>query len=527
MATTANRVFSLLAVVLASCLAIIGSHRLDREPPRRTPTKNADETQREISAQVDQALCDAWQSRPTSQADTLLISRRLSLALVGSIPSLEEIRWIEARPGGSALDDWTDRLLEDPRFNDYFAERLARAFVPSLPAQLFFTYRRNRFVSWLSDQMARRPPYDRMVWEMLTAEGVWMDKPAVNFVTSHERDPVLLAGRTTRAFLGLRLDCAQCHDHPFARWKQSDFRGLAAFFSETQLGFFGVRDEPSPYRVSEEDGMVGEIIEPVVPFDPSLDPARGRKRERLANWVISPSNPFFAKAAVNRFWTLLIGDPLTAAVDDLESPEKVPDVLDILADDFRDQGHDLRRLIRNITATAAFRAKSEFHSPEQPADHPPFRSFPVRRLRSDQLAGSILQSSQLQTMNGGEHWIFRFVAFIDRFNFVEEFGDRKDEELEPASGNLPQRLLMMNGNVVNDRGNRNLFSTFRRLSAFSPSDEKCVETAYLVCLTRRPDPEELEKFSAMLKSTAGKQREQVVADMLWSLVNSTEFAWNH
>src|SRR5262249_39591740 len=155
----------------------------------------------------------------------------------------EELRQFEGLPPDERLDWYLEHILADRRFADYFAERFARAFVGTEGGPFVF-YRRRRFVNWLADEMAANRPYDQIVRELIATEGLWTSKPASNFVSvtaqqdnHNQPDPVRLAGRVTRAFLGLRLDCAQCHDHPFADWKQSDFEGLSAFFGQTHLGF--------------------------------------------------------------------------------------------------------------------------------------------------------------------------------------------------------------------------------------------------------------------------------------------------
>ena len=173
--------------------------------------------------------------------------RRLSLALTGSVPSLEEIRRFEARPEGRGSTAWLDDLLRDRRSADYLAERFARAFVGTEDGP-FILFRRRRFVAWLSDAILENRPYDAIVRDMIADSGVWTDHPATNFVTvtfdreAERPDPERLAARVARAFLGVRLDCAQCHDHPFQPWKQADFRGLAAFFGGVRSDLRGIRD---------------------------------------------------------------------------------------------------------------------------------------------------------------------------------------------------------------------------------------------------------------------------------------------
>ena len=186
---------------------------------------------------------DASQAAPD-----LAVARRLALGLMGTVPSLEEIRQFEYLPDNERLPWWIDHILQDRRSADYLAERLARACVGTEGGPFIF-FRRRRFVEWLGDQVANNRPYDQIVRDLITSDGLWTDKPATNFITvtskpdkKNQPDPIRLAGRVTRAFLGLRLDCAECHNHPFADWKQADFRGLAAFFGQTQVGFTGIHE---------------------------------------------------------------------------------------------------------------------------------------------------------------------------------------------------------------------------------------------------------------------------------------------
>ena len=196
---------------------------------------------------------------------------------------------------------------------DYFAERLARAYVGAENGP-FLLYRRRRFVSWLADQLAQNRPYDALVRDLIADDGLWTDKPATNFVTvtaqqdkQNQPDPVRLAGRVTRAFLGLRLDCAQCHDaKPPSEWKKIDFEGLSAFFGQTHVGFTGVGDGAGDYVVEDRRTKTQRTVEPRVPFAAELLPEQGTRRQRLAAWVTHPKNPYFARAAVNRVWAAAV-----------------------------------------------------------------------------------------------------------------------------------------------------------------------------------------------------------------------------
>ncbi|MBO0697505.1 MAG: DUF1549 domain-containing protein, partial [Zavarzinella sp.] len=234
---------------------------------------------RSVVSQVDDAFRKQWQSeglKPANPAADLLQARRLSLALMGTVPSLEEVRQLEALPPDQRIPWYLDHVVSDSRFSDYFGERLARAYVGTEGGPLIF-FRRRRFVSWLSEQVAANRPYDQIVRELIAGHGLWTDHPATNFVSvtvqndkQNEPDPVRLAGRVTRAFLGMRLDCAQCHNHPFAEWKQADFQGLAAFFGQTHVGFRGIQDGGGEFEAEDRYTKAAHVIEPKVPFHPEL-----------------------------------------------------------------------------------------------------------------------------------------------------------------------------------------------------------------------------------------------------------------
>ena len=493
---------------------------------------------------VDRTLAKEWKdvgATPAAAAPDLLVLRRLSLALFGMIPSLEEIRSFEADTRPDRLDHWTRRMLADPRFNDYFAERLARMVVGTEGGQ-FIIYRRDRFVEWLSRQLKDGVPWDQTVHSMLTQQGLSTDRPAVNFVAAAinegDIDENKLAGRTARAFLGQRMDCAQCHDHPFAVWKQEQFEGLASFFGQTKQTITGVEDMPvqngvqQEYKVQDRKTLKDRVVEPRVPFHSEWMPKEGSRREKLAAWITHPENRRFERAIANRVWGFVYGKPYLEPVDDLEDPKDgETDMLDVLGKEFREKSYDLRRLVQTIVSSKAFRTSSE---PPAGADEKAtylsechWAVFPLIRLRPEQVIGSMLQSSSVQTVDYNSNLLFRLIRITRRNDFVKEYGDFGDDELQLHGGTIPQRLLMMNGQLAAEVFEAGFFNPTSRLSVMNSSDEKCVENAYLVCLTRRPNPEESIHFSGRLKDLRGGERQKAVEDMMWSLVNSTEFSWNH
>jgi hypothetical protein len=510
-------------------------------------------------ARLDAKFAAMWRQAgvvPAKPAPELQVLRRLSLALHGTVPSLEEVRRFEADDRPDRLDHAVRAMLADRRFADYFAERLARSFVGTEQGQ-FIVFRRDRFVNWLSEQLQQNTPYDQIVRELIADTGLWTGSPATNFITAAVNDGDIdenkLAGKTVRAFLGQRIDCAQCHDHPFEHWKQGEFEGLAAFYGQAKVSIVGVEDKtkkdgiPVEYEVEDRHTLENRQVAPTVPFHSEWLPQDGARRERLAAWVTHSENRRFERAIANRVWGLLFGRPYSEKafnrpVDDLpDPPEGEFDVLDLLGADFRAHGYDLRHLIQLIASSQAYRLDSAYEFPEEPTGsfgeqlaelgrlEGQWAVFPLTRLRPEQVIGAILQSGSIQTIDQNSHLFFRAIKFFQSNQFVEQYGDLGEAELQDRGGTIPQRLLMLNGELAGKAAEANPINAVGRIAAMASTDEKCVETLYLVLLSRRPTPAELEHFTTLLADAkeTDKRRTRVVEDIAWTLFNSTEFSWNH
>lgn len=603
----------------------------------------------ETAAEVDTAFRQQWSENtppliPARQADALTVARRMYLALAGTIPSLEEIREFESSPAVHSEHPaqwWLASILDntgddgDRRFAEYFAERLARAYVGTEDGP-FLLYRRRRFVTWLADELhVPHPRYDQIVRKMLASEGLWTDKPAVNFLTrtikpndgdENDPDPEELASRVSRAFLGMRLDCARCHDHKFEDWTQQQFHGLAAFFGQADMRFTGVRED-AERTYSFEVATTGEQqqVAPGVPFDQELWNPEGSLRQQLANWVTHPKNEFFARATVNRVWALLFGRAMIEPVDDMTTVVGVdgtwPAPLEILARDFVAHDYDLKRLIKVIVSTQIFQAESALGSLEaddfesisawlasdltvpppadsdesidtqrlaahlesacasgkldpialfKPVEDAKFESlvarlnpaaraalaelssteqrahlaawiehetgqsyedtwavFPLSRLRPEQVSGAILQSAKIQTVDHESHILIRLARAQATNEFVRRFGDAGDDELSRRGGTIPQRLLMMNGNLVKEQTKQELMTAAGLVADISQDNHAAIDGAYLCVLSRHPTPEEVAYFERQFTSPDAAPKSQRVEDLFWTLINSTEFSWNH
>ncbi|MBL8957868.1 MAG: DUF1549 domain-containing protein [Myxococcaceae bacterium] len=463
---------------------------------------------------VDAAFERDWaaaQVVPAPAAHELLIYRRLVLGLCGTVPSLEELRAFEADARADRLERALDRLLDDGRFHRSFAERLARVFVGTQRGA-FLVYRRDRFVDWLETELRRNTPYDQLVRSMVTARGVWTGSPATNFVTSAVVDGTvdadLLASRTARAALGLRLDCAQCHDHPFADWSQAQFKGLAGFYAGLEVGGLGVVQR-------EATGAA--------PYGTAWVPQTGEPRERLAAWLTDPHNVRFSRAAVNRVWGVLAGRPLVEPGDDVPL-NAGGEALAALANGFVEHGHDLRWLVRTIARSKAYRLSSELPATaDRPALEKVWAVFALSPLRPEQLAGALLQAASVRTVDLDSHLAVRVLRVLRETEFVEAYGDSVDDALAAKNATVSQALLRMNGELPHELLGANPFSAVGRIAALARSDADALDAIFLSFFSRRPEAHEREALEPMLAVERGRGAE----DVAWALFNSPELLWNH
>lgn len=546
------------AVPIGLVISLAGGGPSER-PRRLAPTTRASG---ELTAGIDAALERAWREAgvtPGPEVDDLAFARRVWLDLLGTIPSLAEVRAIQALSAAApsraaAREALVDRALADPRFSWALAERLAQVAVGADARPDDLLYRRRRLVSWLAEQVERQRPWDALVRELITARGLSTDSPAANFVLSQDRDPIKLAARTTRAFLGVRIDCAQCHDHPFTDWTRAQFEGVAAFFSEVDADLGGVRDRPGrplwldatgavvpggeggagAMAMGDGDGDGLRRVEPGVPFGPELLPAGAlpTRRQALAAWVTHPDNPYFARAIANRIWTWLLGVGLVEPVDELDTTRpRLPELLDLLGRDLAEHRFDLERLIRAIATSRAYarasRAEGEDEAPERARRL--WASYSLQRLRGPQLGAALFQATSFWTWDRRRNQVLRMARFFALEEVTRRHGDDLDAEA-PEDETLLQRLLLMNGEQLHQRlKDDDPFGPITRIPLLSPDDGVAIETAFLMTLTRLPTPEERAWLLDELRAAGPRQEDRAAffANLMWAQVNSTEFGWKH
>lgn len=500
------------------------------------PSPPADLTQ--AAGKLDALVAARWAAagvEPAADAGDLTILRRLTLALVGSVPSTEELREFEADTGSDRLQRWTARLIADRRFVEYLGAKFAAAFIDSGGDDLK-PHQQMRFAVWLGEAIQNGRGYDELAREIVSGQGVFADRPATTFVAAElaagDEAAQRLAARTSRVLLAQRIDCAQCHDHPFADWTQDQFEGLAAHYGQARFRNALVLDtNRGPFVIDDTRAGLKRDVEPAVPFEPGWAPTGGLSRERLAEWVTHPENRYFRRAIANRVWGLMTGRPLVTPVDDLPAPGAEPDALDLLGDDLAAHGYDLRRMIHLIVASRPFQLDSA-HPGLDTGDQQLLATlertqavFPVTELDADQLFRSMNQAASARTIRPETASSYAIIRRIEaQFRFRRDYGD-KPAEAGAETSDIPEAVQRLSGYAVQRMSRAEISNALGRL-ALAATTEDVVERSFLACLTRPPTAEERAYFLQEPARNVNR-RGQLAEDIYWTLFNGAEFCWNH
>ncbi len=487
-----------------------------------------------LTARIDAVLAARWAEsniRPVPIADDGEFLRRVSLDLIGKIPTAAEARDFLDDPGKGKRLALVERLLDSPAYTTRATETWRRILLPEADTDDVARAVAGQFEAWLRKKVIEEAGYDRIVREILTARlnvqnpdmnvGPLAPSPA-SYYMAKENKPENIAGGVARVFLGIRLECAQCHNHPFASWKREQFWSLAAFFADMPPpqqaeNVFVSRRSPDAPPIRELTIPGTKKVVKATHLDGSTPQWRPRAdtREILAEWVTAPDNPYFAKAVVNRVWARFFGVGLVEPVDDLDgAPEsELSGLLDELAVQFRAHGYNLKFLTRVLTATRAYNLSSVANPTESAT--PMFASMPVRGLSPGQLFDSLTQAT------GSE-------SFEARARFLELFSSRAERPVE-AETTIIQALTMMNGTYIDGATNPETSEVLGAIvkAPFLDTPGR-IETLFLATLTRRPKPEELAHLVQFVdRRKTDEDRDKALADIFWAILNGPEFHLNH
>jgi hypothetical protein len=461
--------------------------------------------------------------------------RRVFLDLCGKLPTPAEVQAFVADAGPDKRARLIDCCLDDKDYAAYFAMRWGTILRNSQLAgseQVAYA-----FHDWLRDMIGRNRPYDEFVRGIVAASGEWPEAPAVNWYWQMRDDQLHQpVADTAQVFLGLRLQCAKCHHHPYERWSQDDYYGLAGFFARLGRKSFG---EPPPYysartrTTGETNPRTGQPIEPKLLDGPVLDiPPEEDPRQKLVDWMARPDNPFFAKALCNRMWGHLLGRGLVDPVDDLRetNPPSNPELLDALAKDFVAHHFDVKQLLRTICNSRTYQLSSVSNAFNR-HDRQNHTRYYGKRLEAEVFLDSVDQVCGTRTHF---HKMSRQARAVDlpHEGFGSYFLDVFDrpprssacECARSTGASLPQVLHLVNSSDIEDKIASDRGRVARLVKSKTPP-EKTVEELYLAALARYPDAGELSKALAYLARQKDERRG--LEDLVWALLNTREFMFNH
>ncbi|HLK57236.1 MAG TPA: DUF1549 and DUF1553 domain-containing protein [Chthonomonadaceae bacterium] len=485
--------------------------------------------------------------------------RRVTLDLTGALPTPVEARAFAANTDPKKREKLVDALMAKPEFIDFWTYKwsdMLRVNRGTLKDKGMWAY-----YSYIHDAVRDNKPWDAMSREILTAKGnTFLDGPANYFRTALK--PEELAENVSQGFLGIRMQCAKCHNHPLEKWTQNEYYGMANIFARVKfkadLGIY-VNDEMTVYNAASGDLIQPRLGQPVPP-KPLGGPVLASnthidRRVAFAEWLTRPDNWYFSHSIVNRVWAHFMGRGLVEPVDDLRetNPASNPELFDALADDFVKHGFDLRHLMRQIITSQAYQLSSA-PTPENARDDRYYSHFLVRRMTAEELLDALSQVSGKPEEFPGMPPGLRAVQLPDthvKSDFMDTLGRPPrvitcecERSQEP---NMAQALLFINGELINRKMTAD-DGLVDRLVKAGKSDTEILDEIYWATVGRAPRPAERDSDLAALhkaltaipvpattsnapapdpKAQNNQARRRVFEDMLWVLVNSKEFLFNH
>lgn len=466
--------------------------------------------------------------------------RRAHIDVVGLYPKPEEVRAFLADANPKKREALIDSLLQRKEFTELWVMKWAellqiRSNIPGNNNRPPFYKNALLYHNWLSERIAKNVPLDDIVVELLSATGGTVSNPPVNFYQT-ELDQLKLTENVAQVFMGMRIQCAQCHNHPFDRWTMDDYYGFKAFFSQ-----IGRKNTDDPQEVIIFNSKSGEsrhfvtnaVMKPkfLGGETPELKPGEDRRRV-LAEWLVSPKNPYFARNIANITWAHFFGTGIVDPVDDVRvsNPPSNPELLAALAENLVGSKYDMRKLVKDICTSMTYQRSTKVNE-SNAGDKKNFSHAQVRRVRAEVLLDAISQITETPNKFQGLPLGARAVQIADGAvsnYFLTTFGRAKREsvcscevKMEPT---LSQALHLMNGDAVNDRIRQG--KVVAKLIEAKKNDREIVEDLYLRVFGRLPLDKEWQPIQQTL-AAAPDQRQQALEDVFWALMNSKEFYFNH
>jgi len=478
---------------------------------------------------------------PSDVAEDETFLRRIHLDITGLLPTAEEYRAFAADKDPEKRAKKIDELLERKEFTEMWVMKwseLLQVRSDNNIAQGISYKSALLYHGWLQERIANNEPFDEVVKELIASTGGTFAEPQTNFYQV-ERDTLKLSENVAQVFMGMRLQCAQCHNHPFDRWTMDDYYSWAAFFA--QIGRKQGVDPREQIIYNRGSGEVKHIIggrnmEPKFLGGAKPEVKGKDRRAVLADWLASPENPYFSRNIVNVVWQHFFGVGIIDPVDDvrISNPASNPELLTALAENFEGEwNYDFRELVRAITNSATYQRTTKA-TPSNESDLNNFAKARIRRQRAEVMLDTITQVTDTENKFTGLPLGARAVQIADGRTsnyFLTTFGRATREtvcscevKMEPS---LSQALHLMNGDTVTrkiEQGN-----LVKDMLAAKKTPEQIIEEIYVRSLTRRPTGEEVKQLLSQVEAVGDDEAEKVnvLNDVFWAVLNSKEFMFNH
>ncbi len=458
--------------------------------------------------------------------------RRVYLDIVGLPPTLDEYNRFMSSKEGAKRSKLIDELLERKEFSEIWVNKWAELL--QVRSSITISYKAMfLYYNWLVEKVSKNMPMDQMVQEILGANGGTFKNPSTNFY-QNTTDTLALTENVAQVFMGMRIQCAQCHNHPFDRWTQDDYYGFAAFFS--QIGRKTGEDYRETIVFNSGGGEVnhpvgGRVMKPKYLGGEAPDVNGKDRRVILAKWLASPQNPWFAASFANRVWAHFFGLGIVEPVDDfrVSNPASNPVLLEALGKHFTETKYDLKQLVRDICNSKTYQ-RSTLRNPSNETDEKNFAHANLRRIKAENLLDTLSMVTDTRDKFQGLPLGARAVQIADGGSstyFLTTFGRATREtvcscevKMEPT---LSQALHLLNGDSTNAKIQQG--GIVKKLLASKKPAPEIMSELYIRTLSRKPSKEEIDKLLPSVGEGANLQ--VAYEDIFWALLNSREFLFNH
>ena len=486
---------------------------------------------------------------PSGVCDDNTFVRRAYLDIIGVLPTPEAVKAFVADKSPDKRSKLVDDLIARPEFVRMWVMKWAELLQIRTQNNQFYYKNAVLYFEWLREQFEQDQPMDKIVQELLGARGGTFSNPAGNFYQV-ERDTLKLTENAAQIFMGMRIQCAQCHNHPFDRWTMDDYYSFASLFAQVgrktgednretiiyNRGSGGVRhivgnrDMPPKFLGADGPEIRKDANGKMVSGFPLKDGAD--RRVALAEWLASSQNPFFAKNMANIVWAHFLGQGIVEPVDDvrISNPPSNPELLDELGKRFQESDYNFKQLVREICNSRAYQRSVQSTESNQ-SDTRNFSKSTIRRVRAEVLLDIISQVTDTQNKFRGLPNGSSAVEIVDGGTstfFLTTFGRATrttvcscEVALEP---NLSQALHLLNGDTVNTKCSQG--GVVRKLLQAGKNPDDVIDELYIRCLARKPTEMEKTKLMAFV-GEEGRTDEEVLNDLFWAVLNSKEFIFNH